>query len=100
MEVDGWECLLKSDDFKSELNRVNIFVASHHGRENGYCKEIFDICKPDVIIFSDSEIKYAIQEMASTYYNHAQGTEYGGKMRHILSTRKDGDIIFDHNYFE
>lgn len=94
IETEGWICLLKNDDFRNELKYVNVFIASHHGRESGYCKEVFDICKPDVVIFSDSEIKYATQEMASKYYKHTKGVIFRGEKRYTLSTRKDGDIEF------
>ena len=70
LEAPGWELLLKNSDFKDELKNLNVFIASHHGRESGYCRKVFDFCKPDIIIFSDSEMKYTTQEMASTYGNH------------------------------
>ena len=92
IEVDGWKHLLKNDEFRNELKKVSIFIASHHGRESGYCNEVFDICSPDVVIFSDSEIKHATQEMASTYGNHSRGIVFNGETRYVLSTRKDGSL--------
>lgn len=92
LEVVGWERLLKNDAFRTELAGVNIFIASHHGREDGYCKAVFDHCHPHVFVFSDSPIKYATQEMADLYATHAVGVEFNQQTRRVLSTRKDGSI--------
>ncbi len=94
LEKDGWEVLLRSESFVSELEGVNIFIASHHGRENGYCREVFDVCSPKVVIFSDSNIQHATQEMAQTYANHAQGISFNGTTRYVLSTRNDGSLTW------
>lgn len=95
LEVSGWKKLLEKDDFRKELKGVNYFIASHHGRENGYCAEAFKYCKPKAVIFSDSEIKYATQEMASIYGKLASGVQFNGEKRFVLSTRKDGSIYWD-----
>ncbi|MCY3955633.1 MAG: hypothetical protein OXF47_06525 [Nitrospira sp.] len=95
LEVSGWRKLLEKDDFRRELMNVSYLVASHHGRENGYCAEVFDYCKPKAVIFSDSGIKYATQEMASIYSRLASGVQFNGEKRFVLSTRKDGSIYWD-----
>lgn len=94
IETAGWEVLLKKDEFKRALGDVHYFVASHHGRENGYCQKIFNYCQPKAFIFSDSEIKYATQEMATIYSRHASGTTFKGEGRYVLSTRKDDSIVW------
>lgn len=93
LETAGWRDLLKQNKFKEDLRRVDFFVASHHGRENGYCREVFDYCRPYAFIFSDSQIKYTTQEMAAKYKQHASGYPLNGDTRYVFSTRKDGDII-------
>lgn len=95
LEEAGWKLLLKKREFREELKKVDIFIASHHGRENGYCADVFKICKPAVIVFSDSSIKYATQKMASTYASHASGVKFNGEIRYTLSTRKDGTFGWD-----
>lgn len=92
LERSGWEALLGSQEFINELSGVNIFVASHHGRENGYHEGVFRYCRPNAFVFSDSSISYASQEMSTVYGSHATGTSYNGSIRHVLSTRKDGEI--------
>ena len=95
IEKSGWEKLLENTSFQYELRDVNIFVASHHGRQNGYCSDVFNLCSPSVIIFSDDNIKYATQEMASIYARHASGIQFNGKTRYVLSTRNDGSFWWD-----
>ena len=43
LERPGWLQLLQNPFVCESLKRVNIFVASHHGRESGYCKEGFQL---------------------------------------------------------
>ncbi len=95
IEKKGWLALLEKRDFVNELASVNVFIASHHGRENGYCEDVFEICTPNVIIFSDSNIKHATQEMAQTYAKHASGIPFNGSTRYVLSTRNDGSLTWN-----
>ena len=92
LERAGWIALLKNPDVCARLRDVNVFVASHHGRENGYCENVFDYCKPAMVVFSDGPIEYDTQLMAGTYGRHALGVEFGGQVRKVLSTRKDGNL--------
>lgn len=94
LEVKGWEGLLKQSAFVAELTDVSVFVAPHHGRENGYCAEVFDYCTPDVVIISDSEKKHATQEMVTTYGNEARGISFNGEKRYVLTTRRDGTLTW------
>ena len=95
LEVAGWKTLLENNAFQKELAHVNIFIASHHGRESGYCSDVFDICNPCVVVFSDSSMKHATQEMASTYASHASGITFKGEKRFVLSTRKDDSLTWE-----
>lgn len=94
IEVAGWLSLLKLETFRIALRNVSVFVASHHGRENGYCKEVFDYCSPQIIAISDSAIKHGTQETADKYAQHASGMLFSGKIRYVVSTRKDGTYSF------
>ncbi len=68
-------------------------MASHHGRENGYCREVFDHTgQVAVVAFSDSPVQHATQEMATTYAQHARGIQFNGQTRYVLTTRNDGTI--------
>lgn len=93
LEKAGWRALLKQQLFQGHLRQVNIFVASHHGRESGYCPEIFDYCNPEVIIVSDESIQYETQEVG--YSRHARGIPWGTGRRYVLTTRQDGMITIE-----
>ena len=91
LERSGWLALLEDQSFREHLSRVNLFVASHHGRQSGYCSEVFDYCQPDVIIISDESIRYDTQQV--DYTRHATGVPFeGGSTRYVFTTRNDGMI--------
>jgi beta-lactamase superfamily II metal-dependent hydrolase len=98
LEKAGWRALLQRADFRAELQYTDVLVASHHGRESGFCPEVFNYCKPQAIVISDKAMKHASQEMVPDY--RAITTDLGipirtsGKMRHVLTTRRDGWIQF------
>lgn len=92
LEKPGWRKLLNRRDFRDHLSQVNIFIASHHGRESGYLREVFDFCHPDIIIISDESKQYQTQE--TNYSQHSRGLRSDdGKMRYVLTTRHDGNIF-------
>ena len=94
LERAGWLSLLKRSDFQAELRGVDLFVASHHGRESGYCEDVFRFCSPSLIIMSDSEIVHASQKMANTFHSHASGDSFAGEIRHVVTTRRDGEMFW------
>lgn len=95
LERRGWEKHLENSHFLSALDKVDVFVTSHHGRENGYCPQVFDYCEPHVIIISDGPKQHATQEMVDRYASHAIGVPFNGQTRRVLTTRKDGCIWWD-----
>jgi beta-lactamase superfamily II metal-dependent hydrolase len=92
LENAGWKELLTRASFREHLARVNIFVASHHGRESGYCEEVFNYCNPDIVVISDGAIQYETQDV--DYQQHAEGVPWNGRSesRYVLTTRCDGMI--------
>lgn len=96
LERKGWLQLLQNPYVCESLKRVNIFVASHHGRESGYCHEVFSYCSPSLIVISDGAIKYDTQKMANVYGRHATGgwvNRHGNyEWRKVLTTRNHGNI--------
>ena len=95
LETAGWAKLLTSQAFQAELGSVTIFIASHHGRENGYCADAFRYCRPNVIVFSDGPKRFATQEMVDAYARHARGVQFNGQTRRVLTTRNDGSVRWD-----
>jgi beta-lactamase superfamily II metal-dependent hydrolase len=97
LEVAGWHRLLQRRDFIAEMRKgITVFVASHHGRRNGYCRELFDWTglSPEIVVISDGGIQYATQETIADYRRHSQGIDFCGQQRRVFTTRRDGRITF------
>lgn len=101
LEEDGWLALLQRQDFKEELAGVDVLVAAHHGRENGYCDDVFNYCRPRAVVMSDKAIVHDTQGMTQTYRqrvidNWPSGVKVATTMkdRYVLTTRRDGWIQF------
>lgn len=101
LERPGWLYHLRNQAFQEMLGRVTVLVASHHGRESGYCQEMFDYCWPQAIVMSDKAIVHDTQGMTQTYRNHVIRNHpngvyvnTSGRNRHVLTTRRDGWIQF------
>jgi beta-lactamase superfamily II metal-dependent hydrolase len=95
MEREGWLALLRNPAFVTELNGVHVFVASHHGRENGYCEEVMRLCPNiQVVVISDKAKGYQSQETTDRYRAHARGFDYQDTYRRVLTTRRDGYMWF------
>jgi len=95
LERSGWLKLLDCPDFVAKLRRVNVFIASHHGRISGYCEEVFEYCTPEIVIISDKERTFTTQEH-DKYSRHTTGVNFGTALapsiRKVLTTRNDGHL--------
>jgi beta-lactamase superfamily II metal-dependent hydrolase len=98
IEKAGWRAHLQDPAFITQLRQTTILVASHHGRESGFCEEAFEYLQPQAIIMSDKSVIHGTQEMVPTYRSkvHGDGIVVTNELarRHVLTTRCDGDIIF------
>lgn len=91
LKTAGWGPLLQNFIFRAHLAKVNVFIASHHGRDEGYRAEVFQYCKPQIIILSDKNIVHLSQE--HDYTKHATGVPNGkDSRRYVYTTRSDGHI--------
>lgn len=97
MEVAGWKTLLAKAAFREAVSGVNIFNASHHGRENGCCEQLFSETGlyPTITVISDSGIQHATQETVAWYRARARGFQLNGENRHVLTTRRDGRVLVE-----
>lgn len=96
LEVAGWKQLLKNPSFQNDLRRVTVLVASHHGRENGCCDEVFTYASPKAVIISDAGKQHASQETRGWYGNRVPGyQEADGTTRKVLTTCYDGTITIN-----
>lgn len=100
LEKFGWQCLMLDATFRAEIANANLFVASHHGRENGRCEEVMRLMQPDAVIFSDGRKRYETQETDAWYRQCTRGILdlnrtndlRDPKYRYVLTTRRDGSI--------
>lgn len=104
LEEDGWLALLEQPAFRAELAGTTVLVASHHGRENGYCDALFEFCQPRAIVMSDKAIMHDTQAMTQTYRQRVNDHWPNGvlvattsKHRRVLTTRRDGWVQFNVN---
>lgn len=92
LKTDGWQSLLKNPQFCDLLSQVNLFVASNHGQESGYCSEVFDYCKPELVIISNHGHRQLPLAALRQYELHAQGLQISAGKQKVLTTRNDGTI--------
>lgn len=97
IEWAGWRALLRNPAFVQELSGTNILVASHHGRENGFCEDIFNYFTPQAVVISDRSVVYGTQEMVPDYRAVVNPNGVAvlnqTRRRQVLTTRRDGDIL-------
>jgi beta-lactamase superfamily II metal-dependent hydrolase len=98
LEKAGWRALIHRDDFQQALSSVTVLVASHHGRENGFCEEVFRFMRTRAVVISDKPIEHETQQTVPDYRRviHGNGVLVSttGATRHVLTTRRDGWIHF------
>jgi beta-lactamase superfamily II metal-dependent hydrolase len=103
LEKVGWRKLLQLSAFRTQLAATHVYVASHHGRENGCCDELFSYMRPELIVFSDGAKEHGTQETRDWYANRASGIPdytkpagiFGQPTRRVVTTRKDGTITIN-----
>lgn len=96
MEKAGWLAFLSNSEFVDCLRRTNILIASHHGRQSGYCEEMFGNggCAPHAVIISDKPVVHDTQ-CHNLYGAHCAGLYFGQTVRRVLTTRSDGKITIE-----
>ncbi len=98
LERAGCKELLKNDAFRKALSETNVFVAPHHGREPACCEEAIQyLSNVYYVVISDKGYQYDTQKTIPFYRRIAKkgGPFRNEKIRHVLTTRSDGEITFD-----
>jgi beta-lactamase superfamily II metal-dependent hydrolase len=96
LEKEGFRELLKRETFRQALRETNVYVASHHGRENGCCEETLPyLSNVFYVVISDKGYQYETQETLPFYNRIAKGGPFRNETRRILTTRNDGRIAFN-----
>lgn len=103
-ESPSWNELLLNPTFVNAISGADILVASHHGRDAGYCENIFDHFKPKLTIISDGP--GGDTSATSSYYVHSKGWEVYSRStsmtvgtRYCLTTRSDKGIDINLGYY-
>ena len=100
LECAGFLELLKNPLFRQALGETNVYIAPHHGRANGCSEEVADYLKNVYyVVISDQGYQYDTQKTIPFYRAIAKGGPFRGDTRHVLTTRKDGRILFNFNFF-
>lgn len=97
LQTAGWQKLLEKRSFRDEITGVSVLLAAHHGREDGVCEDVFGEhnCNPFYIVISDKSKGYQSQETTDYYRRVSRGGPFRGENRHVLTTRRDGNITFN-----
>lgn len=102
MECAGFRNVLQTcPRFREICSEVDVLMASHHGRQNGICPEMFDgyDCSPKLVVISDDYKQYDTQETTNYYGSKTRGIAWQPRqgppcVRKVLTTRSDGELLF------
>jgi competence protein ComEC len=96
-ESPSWNELLENPAFLQAINGTNVLVASHHGREAGYCDNLFTHIHPKLTIVSDgpgsdtsATAKYSSKSSGWDVYSRSTGQ---ASNRRCLTTASDQTIV-------
>ena len=97
-EPPSWRALIAKDSFVKSVKGAHILIPSHHGRESGYCEDLFSsgIIEPRLCIVSDGRVQDT--DAVSRYSGHSLGWKVQSRSdgtsneRKCLTTRNDGYI--------
>ena len=96
-ESAAWDELLQNRAFVSAVVGTDILLASHHGRESGFCEKLFEKTgKPCLTIVSDTNAGETC--VRQKYYEKSSGwlvssrSNMSKETRYCLTTRNDGTI--------
>ena len=94
MPASGWRLLMRDPVFRAAVASTDIFIASHHGRQDGCCDDLFETgWRPRVVIMSDERQGHGTQDTGQYYRWRSAGLAFDdGETRHVLSTDRHGDI--------
>ena len=94
-ESASWEELLGQQRFVNAIADTNVLVASHHGRESGFYRPLFDHFQPLITLISDGR---AVDTSATNRYSAlTKGWKVSRRndfqqQRKCVTTRNDGHI--------
>jgi competence protein ComEC len=95
-EACSWKELLRDSSFVAAVKGADVLLAPHHGRDAGYCAELFEAMgKPRLIVISDGRFgdtsatsRYSQQSVGWTVFDSSGAQD----SRKCVTTRCDGHI--------
>lgn len=94
-EAPSWDELLRDREFVEAIRGTDVLLAPHHGRDSGFCKELFAYIKPRLTIISDGRFcdtsatdRYCAVTRGCKVHSRSRGIED----RKCVTTRRDGYI--------
>jgi competence protein ComEC len=94
-EAPSWNELMKNLVFTMAVQNTTILIAPHHGREAGFCAELLDLMKPQLVVISDGDAcdtsatsRYSARTTGCKVVNGTGSID----TRKCLTTRTDGHI--------
>jgi len=100
-EMPSWKELLEKEEFREAVKGADILLAPHHGRDSGFCPELFECFRPWLTIISDGQFcdtsatdRYGKISRGWTVH-HKDGQE---EKRYCVTTRNDGVITVKLGY--
>lgn len=85
--------MVRNSEFASAVKNAHFLLAPHHGRTTDFCPEFFEVVNPAATIISDKCCEHDSQIDSANAYNNGRGIWLNGENRHVLTTRKDGNIV-------
>jgi len=111
LERAGWSRLLADQPrLRWWLPQVNVFVTSHHGRDNGCSDDLFNGWRPQLFVISDAVVQHGTQQTGDWYRNRASGANVirppsivnelrrqltNQEQRFVVTTRNDNSMQFN-----
>jgi beta-lactamase superfamily II metal-dependent hydrolase len=97
-EPSSWLELLGRQRFRRAITGTDILLAPHHGRDSGFCPELFKLITPKLTVISDG--RFCDTSATGRYKAVSSGwtTRYrrgGSERRFCLTTRRDGDVTIE-----
>lgn len=95
-ESPSWKELLLDPNFVAAVRGADVLLAAHHGRDAGYCPELFEAMgRPKLVVVSDG--RFGDTSATDRYSKQATGWKVFdptglGEVRNCLTTRSDGHI--------
>jgi len=100
-EQCSWNELLEDPRFRKAISEAHILVAAHHGRENGFFRELFDFFQPYLTVVSDGP--FCDTSASSRYSAVSKGLRVKRRngesaVRKCVTTRNDGVVVITFGY--